>query len=160
MVAAIREYRRADEDPVVELALRAWAPVFAAIEELLGPEIFGRLHGDWREYQAAAVRGSLADGVTRAWVAEAQRRVAGFVTAKVHQERQLGEVTMLAVDPDDQGEGIGGVLVEFATIWLRSRGMRVAMVETGGDSGHAAARRVYETAGYTALPIVRYFRAL
>jgi hypothetical protein len=38
--------------------------------------------------------------------------------------------------------------------------MTVAMVETGGDSGHAPARRDYEKAGYTLLPVARYFKAL
>ena len=46
-----------------------------------------------------------------------------------------------------------------ATGWLRPSGMRVAMIETGGDPGHAPARRVYEKAGYTALPAVRVFKA-
>jgi GNAT superfamily N-acetyltransferase len=67
---------------------------------------------------------------------------------------------MLAVDPDDQDQGLGTVLTEFATTWLRDAGMRVAMVETGGDPGHAPARRVYEKAGYTLLPVARYFLAL
>jgi hypothetical protein len=34
------------------------------------------------------------------------------------------------------------------------------MVEAGGDTGHAPARRVYEKAGYQALPAVRFFKAL
>jgi RimJ/RimL family protein N-acetyltransferase len=38
--------------------------------------------------------------------------------------------------------------------------MTVAMVKTGGDPGHAPARRVYEKAGYTFLPIARYFKNL
>jgi len=38
--------------------------------------------------------------------------------------------------------------------------MRVAMVETGGDPGHAAARRTYEKAGFTLVPIARYFKNL
>jgi hypothetical protein len=38
--------------------------------------------------------------------------------------------------------------------------MKVAMVETGGDPGHTAARRTYEKAGYVLLPIVRYFKNL
>jgi RimJ/RimL family protein N-acetyltransferase len=48
----------------------------------------------------------------------------------------------------------------LATDWLHRSGMRIAMVETGGDAGHAAARRVYARAGYTPLPVVRYFKAL
>jgi hypothetical protein len=38
--------------------------------------------------------------------------------------------------------------------------MAVAMVETGGDLGHARARAVYETAGFARLPVARYFKKL
>jgi len=67
---------------------------------------------------------------------------------------------MLAVDPGDQNRGLGRALIEFAAGWLREAGMRVAMVDTGGDPGHAPPRRVYEQAGYTLLPVARYFKAL
>ena len=43
---------------------------------------------------------------------------------------------------------------------LRARGMRTVMVETGGDPGHGPARRTYERAGFTMMPIARYFQAL
>ncbi len=36
----------------------------------------------------------------------------------------------------------------------------MAVVETDGEEGHAAARRAYEKAGYTGFPIVRYFKDL
>ena len=121
----IREYRPADAQAVVDLSLRAWTPVFTSLERILGRDLFARLHGDWRGHQEAAVRGELADGAVRAWVAETGPGVIGFVTAA-----------------------------------LRGSGMRVAMVETGGDAGHAPARRAYEKAGYTLLPVARYFRAL
>jgi ribosomal protein S18 acetylase RimI-like enzyme len=151
---------------VVELAIRAWAPVFASLEEVLGREMFRRLHGDsWEDFQRAAVRGVLADPEMRAWVAEAGTAeagvaVAGFVAARADPEQRLGEIVMVAVDPGRQGRGIGGELTEFATGWLRNQGMRVAMVETGGDPGHAAARHVYERAGYRLLPVARYFKEL
>ena len=72
----------------------------------------------------------------------------------------MGEISMLAVDPDRQGKGIGTALTEFALDRLKDAGMAVAMVETGGDPGHAAARRTYERAGYVLLPIARYFKNL
>jgi ribosomal protein S18 acetylase RimI-like enzyme len=77
-----------------------------------------------------------------------------------HPERSMGEISMLAVDPDHQGGGIGTALTEFALDRLKEAGMTVAMVETGGDPGHAAARRTYEKAGYVLLPIARYFKNL
>jgi hypothetical protein len=43
---------------------------------------------------------------------------------------------------------------------MRSHGMDIAVVETGGDPGHAPARAAYEGAGFTVLPIARYFRLL
>jgi hypothetical protein len=64
---------------VVALSLRAWAPVFTSIEKALGLEINRRLHGeDWRTYQSAAVRAVLADPTMKIWVAEEERKLAGF----------------------------------------------------------------------------------
>jgi GNAT superfamily N-acetyltransferase len=160
MIAQIRGYRRGDEDAVVALALRAWASVFASEEQVLGREIFVRLHGDWQEYQEKSVRETLANDAMHVWVAEAERRVVAFVAATLHAERAVGEIWMVAVDPDEQGSGVGTALTELATDWLRDSGMRVAMVETGGDTGHAPARRVYEKADYTLSPVARYFKAL
>jgi hypothetical protein len=39
-------------------------------------------------------------------------------------------------------------------------GIPLAEIGTGGGPGHAAARRVYEKAGFTALPLVGYYKAL
>ncbi|MFZ0217916.1 MAG: GNAT family N-acetyltransferase [Candidatus Dormiibacterota bacterium] len=158
----IRAYRQADEDAVVQLSLRAWAPVFDSMEDVLGAEISARLHGaDWREYQAMAVRDTLGNPAVRTWVAGTAGRIAGFVAATiVDRKRLLGEVTMLAVDPVGQNQGIGTALTEHATGWLRDAGMRVAMIGTGGDPGHAPARHVYEKENYRPLPLARYFKAL
>jgi hypothetical protein len=38
--------------------------------------------------------------------------------------------------------------------------MTVVLVSTGGDIGHAPARRTYEKAGFTPMPAVHYFKAL
>lgn len=158
--AGIRDYRPEDEDAVVGLSLRAWVPVFQSLERVLGPEIFTRLHPDWRHDQEAAVRGTLTDQAIRAWVADSGHGVTGFATAVLHHDQGIGEVTMLAVDPGSQNRGIGAALTEVATVWLRDSGMTVAMIDTGGDPGHAPARRVYEKADYTLLPVARYFKAL
>jgi len=156
----IRDYEPRDEQVLVALSLEAWAPVFSSLEQVLGSEIFLRLHGDWQQYQGKAVRDTLADQATRVWVADAGGVAAGFAAAMLHTERQIGEITMLAVAPRQQHRGIGTALTEAATSWLRESGMVVAMVETGGDPGHAPARRVYEKAEYTLLPVARYFKAL
>lgn len=159
MTPRIRDYRAPDEEEVVDLSLRAWAPVFASLEAALGHEIFHRLYGEWSQHQARAVQDTLADSAMQTWVAEAETGVVGFVAATLRSEI-VGEIEMLAVDPDEQGRGTGSALTKHATAWLRDCGARVAVVETGGDPGHAPARRVYEQAGYTLFPVARYFMAL
>ena len=156
----VREFDERDLPVVVELSLRAWAPVFVSIQGVLaGSGVYERLYpGDWRDAQRQAVTDTCRGGP--AWVADVDGVVAGFVAARLDHQRRMGEVTMLAVDPDHQRRGIGSGLTEFALAWLRDNGMTVAMVETGGDPGHAPARRTYERAGFTLLPVARYFTAL
>jgi ribosomal protein S18 acetylase RimI-like enzyme len=157
----IRPFDDRDTEVVVALSLRAWAPAFASLERVLGPEIFRRQHPDWREDQRRAVEEVCAAKKGRVWVAEVGTSVVGFVAVELHHpERGMGETSMLAVDPDYQGSGIGTALTKFALDRLKDAGMKVAMVETGGDPGHAAARRTYEKAGYVLLPIARYFKNL
>ena len=157
----IRPFEDRDAEAVVDLSLRAWAPVFESIERVLGSGIFGRLHPDWREDQQRAVGEVLVSKEGRVWVAEVGGTTVGFVAVGVFDaERSMGEISMLAVDPDHQGGGIGTALTGFALERLKDAGMTVAMVETGGDPGHAAARRTYEKAGYVLLPIARYFKNL
>jgi ribosomal protein S18 acetylase RimI-like enzyme len=157
----IRPFDDRDADAVVGLSLRAWAPAFASLEQVLGSEIFRRQHPDWREDQRRAVQDVVSTKKGRVWVAEVGASAVGFVAIDLHHpERDMGEISILGVDPDYQGSGIGTALTEFALERLKDAGMTVAMVETGGDPGHTAARRTYEKAGFTLLPIARYFKNL
>lgn len=141
--------------------MRAWDPVFASIERAMGAEVYERLYpAGWRESQRKSVEAACAAQKIRVWVAEIDAGIVGFVAVELHPEDGIGEIYMLAVDPDNQGSGIGTTLTEFALDWIQDAGMPVAMVETGGDPGHAAARRTYEKAGYVQLPIARYFKKL
>ena len=61
-----------DAEAVVSLSLRAWAPVFASIEQALGLEIYGLLFPDgWLASQRQAVEAVCASQEKRVWVAEA-----------------------------------------------------------------------------------------
>ncbi len=146
---------------MVDLSLRAWAPVFESIEQAMEAEVYERLYPEgWRESQRRSVKDVCAAEKSRVWVAETDESIAGFVAVGLHPESSMGEIYMLAVDPDHQGGGIGTALTDFALARIKDAGMTIAMVETGGDPGHAAARRTYEKAGYVQLPIARYFKKL
>ena len=157
----IRQFRDGDIETVVEFSLRAWAPVFASVRDVLGDDIFLRLHPDWIANQEVAVRSSCGNDDRDVFVAVAGERPVGFVVVALNAfHERMGVIDIIGVDPDYQRRGISARLTEFATEHMRSSGMDIAVVETGGDGGHAPARSAYETAGFTLLPIARYFRLL
>jgi ribosomal protein S18 acetylase RimI-like enzyme len=123
-------------------------------------EVYGRLYPEgWRASQRQAVEAVCAAQKTRVWVAEVGASAVGFVALELHPEDSIGEIYILAVDPDHKGS-LETALTEFALVRVQDAGMAVAMVDTGGDPGHAAAPRTYEKAGCVRLPIARYFKNL
>jgi GNAT superfamily N-acetyltransferase len=156
----IRPFDDSDTGAVVDLSLRAWAPVHVSIREALGPEINDALQPDWRAKQKLDVEGVLATTTGNVWVAEVDGIVAGFVAVRIHDDRRIGEIEMLAVDPPRQGAGIGTALTKWALDFIKASGISIAMVETGADPGHAPARRTYENAGMKLVPVSRYFMKL
>ncbi len=160
----IRLMRPDDREEVVALAVKIWEPVFASVNATVGPELAVLLHGDdWRQHQAADTRRLIEtdSSESRSWVADLEGDVVGFCAAAVlDPARSIGEVQIVGVEPELQQTGIGGRLVNAATAWLRDQGMRVAYISTGGDPGHAPARRLYEHLGYTLFPSAQYFKVL
>jgi ribosomal protein S18 acetylase RimI-like enzyme len=146
---------------VVRLSLRAWEPVFASLREAMLPAVYRAFYrDDWRAAQQRAVEAACSDAAMRVWVATAEGATAGFVALKLHPEDRMGEIYMIAVDPSFQRRGIARRLVDHSVDWFRNAGMSIVMVETGGDPGHAPARRAYEASGFRLLPVSRYFKGL
>lgn len=158
-MVTIRNLTTDDIDAVVELALDAWEPVFDSMAQTVGPHIFRLLFGDdWREYQEADIRRALATYDVS--VAAAEVGVVGYVAVDLPANESHGEIYMIAVAPSHQGGGIGSALTAHAVDQIRAAGRMLAVVETGGDPGHAAARATYDKAGFVPLPAERYYLAL
>jgi GNAT superfamily N-acetyltransferase len=138
----IRRLTDADLDEVVSLSLRAWTPVFASMR---GVE-------------------QVCRSASETWVADVEGRPVGFVAVVHHDETYdepcSGEIELVAVDPAHQRQGVADQLIAHALDGMRRAGLRLAVVATGGDPGHAPARAAYEKAGFTALPLVRYYQPL
>jgi GNAT superfamily N-acetyltransferase len=157
----IEPYDPRQLDAVIRLSLRAWTPVFDSIQKAIDLDLYREFYPDgWRVSQQKAVEEVCEAADTKVWMAIDSGSTVGFVAVKLHSESSMGEVYMLAVDPDYQRRGIGTALTEFALDWMKDAGMSVAMVETGGDPGHAPARCTYEKLGFGLLPIARYFKKL
>ena len=157
----IRPYSEGDLEAIVELSLLAWEPVFTAWQEILGPKLYPiAIYPDWRKSQREVVERGCTDESLSTWVAVVDGDTVGFVAYELNEESKIGEVRLLAVHPEYQNHGIGTELNTFALQKLKDGGMELAVVGTGGDEGHAPARRSYEKAGYTGLPLVRYYKDL
>lgn len=157
----IRTYLESDIEAIVDLSLLAWEEIFLSFRQILGPEIYSLLYPDWRESQKEGVSGICRDqDKYHTIVAEYDQQVVGFLSYELKEEQQQGQVVLLAVHPDYQNDGIGTALNIRALDKIKEAGMLMAVVETGGDESHAPARRSYQKAGYTGLPLVRYFKDL
>jgi hypothetical protein len=55
---------------------------------------------------------------------------------------------------------IAGTTHSKPSYQILDAGMSIAMVETGGDPGHAPARHTYEKVGFELFPVARYFKKL
>ncbi|MCU0569705.1 MAG: GNAT family N-acetyltransferase [Oculatellaceae cyanobacterium Prado106] len=111
----IESYEPQQLDAVVGLSLRAWSPVFDAMQEAMDADLYRAFYPEsWRISQQKAIEDVCAADDTQVWVALDSGSIVGFVAVKLDSESSLGEIYMVAVDPDYQGRGIGSTLIEFA----------------------------------------------
>lgn len=98
----IRPITESDIEPIVQLSLQAWEPVFLSFEQILGSRIFSLVYPDWRAMQRAAIECVCKDPDRfTTYVAEVDEAIAGFIIYSVNLEKQAGEVEFLAVRPDE-----------------------------------------------------------
>jgi ribosomal protein S18 acetylase RimI-like enzyme len=161
VVSLIRPYSSVDREAVLDLAIRAWAPVFPLTEAAVPAFVYASFypHG-WERRQRddlAAVVDGEPEGVD---VAMSGDQIVGWVCTRLHPDDSMGEVYVLAVDPASQRRGVGAELLASAFERIRAAGLRMVMVETGDDPGHAPARAAYEAMGFERWPVARYFKDL
>ena len=161
MAIEIRPFEAADKEAVVALSLRAWQPVFEKLQPAVPAYVYGAFYPDgWQARQAADVAALLEQEAGHVRVAVEGDTIVGWVGMRLHPEDQMGEIHILAVDPQAQRRGIATTLMQAAMAEMLAAGMAIVMVETGDDPGHAPSRATYEQAGFERWPVARYFRAL
>jgi ribosomal protein S18 acetylase RimI-like enzyme len=146
----IRPTMQSDHPDLEAVRVAAFAPVFASFRAILGEEIY-RLAQQREDEAQADLLTSLLEPSSEweVYTAEQSGRVVGFVSLKLDATTQVGEIGLNAVHPDAAGRGVGTAMYEFALARMKTAGMRVATVSTGGDPSHAPARRAYEKAGFS-----------
>jgi len=155
----IRPFKDSDIKDLIKLTILGFEPIFSSFEKILGPKIYPIIYPDWRERQKKGVENISQNNRISLWVAEVNECVVGYIAYELYDDA-TAEVQLLAVHPEYQNHGIGTQLNTFVLQKMKEGGMKMAIVSTGGDESHAPARRSYEKAGYTALPLVKYYKDL
>jgi ribosomal protein S18 acetylase RimI-like enzyme len=157
----IRPFEPRDFDRVHQVCVAAFTPVHEGFERALGPEIFAREYPGWQARYGDDIRALVADPNIQLHVVEDAGVIVGFVTTRVDPARQVGELGLNAIDPAQQGKGIGKEMYAFALRNLKERGADYVYVGTGPDAAHAPARAAYEAVGFDrSIPVVYYYRKL
>jgi ribosomal protein S18 acetylase RimI-like enzyme len=156
----LRPFIHSDINDLLQITLLAFEPAVISFEKILGPKIYPIVYPDWHKSQREWVEQLCNNEKTTVLVAEVEGAIAGFLVYELYAKDMTGEVQFLAVHPAYQNQGIGTALNAIALQKMKASGMKLAVVNTAGDESHAPARRTYEKAGYTALPLTRYYKDL
>ncbi len=157
----IRGFQETDLPQLIDLTIESFRPLFERhLPEAIGPEVLAHDHGDWENDYRHEVP-TLHDPEHDRFVilAEDEGRIVGYVGWNI-AESGSGRLEMVAVHPDARRRGIGRALCRDALDQLRDREVSVVHIGTGGDAFHAPARRLYESLGFSGLPVVDYSKAL
>ena len=141
---------RPDElDTICEIAKIAWEPIHETMIDALGEDVHQALSGDdWRDRKADQIRCQFTDQPDWILAIREGSKVVGFVTFVFDRSISVGTIRNNAVHPDYQGKGIATEMYSHVLGLFKKAGMSFARVGTGGDLGHAPARRAYEKAGF------------
>jgi len=157
----IREFRHADLPFLIDLTIEAFRPLFERHwPALMNPVVFAHDHGHWEDDYRQEVP-SLHDPDRDRFItlAEDHGTVLGYVGWNV-TNGDSGRLDLVAVHPAVQRHGVATGLCRVVLQRLRARGVVVVHIGTGGDAFHAPARKLYESLGFTGVPVVDYTKAL
>ena len=158
----IRPFEPHDLAALQHIRHAAFEPVFRSFREIVGAEIAALAFTDADAEQAKLLEDICAAGSGhQVWVVTVGEAIVGFVSFTLDADKRMGEIGLNAVHPDHAGRGLGTWMYESVMVRMKELGMALATVGTGGDPGHAPARRAYEKAGFgPALPSLWYYKLL
>jgi ribosomal protein S18 acetylase RimI-like enzyme len=162
VVMHIRQFTDTDLARVVELTIDTFRPFYEEyVHPLLGDEIFQHQHGHWEQDYREDVP-TLHDPEAGRYVAvgDIDGSIAGFVSWRLMDRPHHGQIYLLAVAEPYRRQNLGHRLCVHALAQLKDVGVEVVEIGTGEDDFHIAARELYESLGFTKVPIAGYLKRI
>lgn len=140
--------------PVQEASGIATRPFRPGVDDAAWIEANNRAFA-WHEDQGGLTAEQLRDRIAEHWfdaagflLHEVDGRLAGFCWTKIHADEDppLGEIYVIAVDPDFAGRGLGRALTLAGLEHLHAVGLEVGMLYVEADN--APARGLYRSLGF------------
>lgn len=147
-MAVVRSYKPDDLATIMDIANRAWQPIYVMFREAYGEKLFREICPDATAAKGKQVETQCRNHPDGVYVCEAEGKVVGFVTFWLDPKRNMGVIGNNAVDPDCNLKGIGQEMYQAVLEYFRNNQMAYAEVSTGLDDAHERARRAYERAGF------------
>jgi ribosomal protein S18 acetylase RimI-like enzyme len=157
----VRPFRPADLDRLLELTISTFGPFCEeSFRGIVGDTVMANQHGNWREDQQKWQDLHDPDNGKFVVVAEDHDEIVGFIAWAMYPDKRNGEIEMLAVESTHRRHHVASALCAHVFDDLRSHGIEVVSLGTGGDEFHAPARAFYDSLGMSPLPVVVYYRML
>lgn len=147
----IREFKQEDLPVILEIARKAWKPIFDNYKKQLGEELHALLYPDPEapyKLKEREIRSQAELVPHEILICEREGKIAGFIFFGMRGK--TGIICNNAKDPDSTERGVAQEMYAAVLAKFKAAGMTVATVGTGLDSAHAPARRAYEKAGFSA----------
>ena len=125
-------------------------------------------HQNTRFYTDSSFPRDLADAMYGAWIDRGHRDPfqrllvtgpvggpVGYIICEVDEAHTQGSIGLVAVAKQNQGVGLGTVLLANALTWLSNQGARTVSVVTQAEN--AAALRLYRTSDFTVKDVAVWF---
>jgi N-acetylglutamate synthase-like GNAT family acetyltransferase len=144
----IRQYQREDLLQVMDIANRAWIPIYDMYERELGKELADIRTSHRETAKGKQVKRHCENHPDQVLICEEENTIIGFVTFHLNLEKKIGIIGNNAVDPECGLKGRGQQMYQAVFQRFKAAGMNYAEVSTGLDEAHAPARRAYLRAGF------------
>ena len=158
----LRPFEDSDLQALIDLTIETFRPFYEDyVHPLLGDELFRHQHGHWQQDYRVEVAALHDPGAGRhVVVAQIGPDIAGYVAWRPGERPKSGQIDILAVSSPHRRQDVGRRLCEHAIREMKADGVEVVGVGTGDDAFHLGARALYESLGFTKIPIAGYLKRI